>query len=271
MKKVLIFSLAFAFQMLFLFSFCFADGIFEKPKVGESGDQTINPLIFLFDKGNFNIAVGLRSTYFRLTDANQNMIGNLNRLEEEQNYSPIKPLIQINLSRYLAFEFGYDSFKAMALNQPDYDKNWSDGNLEWQNYMLAMQIRLPDFHPSIIPYFQWGVAYTKANFNAANWHRYGFPSPATYNSWVGQGNRVQDYTDYRRLITADDCWGPLFGLGVDYFFWKHLALNLDLRYLITQSKLTYQLADSRGVFSEQTGTFNMSSWIVGLGLKYYFF
>ncbi|MBA4393065.1 MAG: hypothetical protein C0407_05885 [Desulfobacca sp.] len=270
MKKVMVFSLVFLSQILFLFSLCLAEELWEKPKIGETDNTSSNPRI-LFDKESLNAAIGLRSTYFGLTNSRRLLVGNLNALEEEQNLAPYKPMVQINLSKYLALEFGYDQFKAMALNQPDYDKKTSDGNLEWETYMYGLQFRLPLFHPAVIPYILGGVTYNKASFKENNWWRYGFPSQASYNDWVGQGNRMQDYTDYRRIIKAEDSWGAQLGLGVDYFLWKHLALNLDFRYHIVQSNLTFQLADSRGVFSEQHGTFNMSSWILGLGLKYFFF
>jgi hypothetical protein len=271
MKKVIVFSVVLFIQILWVFSLCLAEGILEKPKIGETDDPSLNPLRILFDKENLNAAIGLRSTYFRLTDSRRTNVGSMNLLEEDQNLAPFKPMLQINLSKYLAFEFGYDQFKAMALNQPDYDKNWSDGNLEWETYMFGLQFRWPHFNQSVIPYVLGGVTYNKASFKANNWYRYGFPSLARYNEWVGQGNRIQDYTDYRRLITAQDSWGTQLGVGVDYYLWRHLALNLDLRYNWTQSDITFQLADSRGVFSDTRGTFNMNSWIIGLGLKYFFF
>jgi outer membrane protein W len=270
MKRVLIFSSILFFYVLSLSSFCLADEKSGNRKKEEINNPQ-NPLIYLLDKENFNVAVGVRSTYFQLTESRRYLIGHLNVLEEDQNLIPYKPMIQVNLSKYLAFEFGYDQFKAMALNEPDYNKYWSDGDLEWAPYMFALQFRWPHFHHSVVPYVLGGVTYNKTSFKEHNWYHYGFPSSGQYEEWVGQGNRMENYTDYRRIIKADDSWGALLGIGVDYFIWKHLALNLDLRYHWTQSDLTFQLADSRGVFGEDHGTFNMNSWIIGLGLKYFFF
>jgi hypothetical protein len=271
MKKVMLFFLVCLTQILFLFSVCLAEDLLEKPKIGETPNTSSNPFRVLFDKRDLNAAIGLRSTYFRLTDSRRLLVGNLNALDEEQNLAPIKPVVQINLSKYLAFEFSYDQFKAMALNQPDYDKSTSDGNLEWETFMYSLQFRWPHFHPAVIPYILGGITYNRTSFKENTWYRYGFPSQASYNEWVGQGNKKEEYTDYRRMIKAEDSWGTTLGLGVDYFFRKHLALNLDFRYHWTESNLTFQLSDDRGVFNDIRGTFNMSSWILGLGLKYYFF
>jgi opacity protein-like surface antigen len=218
----------------------------------------------------WGVALGLRSTYFHLTNPNHHIVGHLTRLEEDQNIIPYKPMLQVDFSKYLAFEFGYDQFKAIALNEPDYDKYWSDGNLEWGTYMLGVHFRWPHFHPSIVPYVLGGFTYNKVSFKENNWYHYGFSSLASYSEWVGQGNRMEDYTDYRRIIKAEDSWGVILGLGVDYFIWKNLALNFDLKYHWIQSNLTFNLADTGGIFREEKGSFNMDSWIFGLGIKYFF-
>jgi len=271
MKKVLIFSLVFFSNVLFLLSICLADENAGNQRQEEINNPP-NPLSYFFNQENFNVAIGVRSTYFQLTESSRrHIVGHLNSLEEYQNLIPYKPMVQVNLSKYLALEFGYDQFKAIALNEPTYEKYWSDGNLEWATYMFALQFRWPHFHPSVVPYVLGGVTYNQVNFKAQNWWHYGFPDLASYNAWVGRGNRMEDYTDYRRLINAADCWGALLGFGVDYFVWKHLALNLDIRYHWTYSNLTYRIGGNWGVSDPELGTFNMNSWIIGLGLKYFFF
>ncbi len=271
MKKILIFPLVLFSNVLFLLSICLADENIGNQKQEEINNPT-NPLSYLFNKKDLNVAIGVRSTYFQLTDSNRrHIVGHLNALEEDQNFIPYKPMVQVNLSKYLALEFGYDEFMARALNEPDYAKIWSDGNLEWGTYMFALQFRWPHFHRSLVPYVLGGVTYNQVSFKAQNWWHHGFPDLATYNAWVGQGNRTENYTDYRRLISADNSWGTLLGIGVDYFVWKNLALNLDVRYHWTYSNLTYRLAVNGGVSDPELGTFNMNSWIIGLGLKYFFF
>ena len=267
---MLLSSLIFLPLVLSLISICLADENTGNQR-RETVYNSLNPRDILFEIKDFNVGVGVRSTYFRLTDSRRVLVGHLKDLEEDQNLIPYKPMIQVNLSKYLALEFGYDQFKAIAQNEPDFNKYWSDGNLEWGTYMFSLQFRWPHFHRSVVPYVLGGFTYNKASFKENDWYHYGFPSPAQFNEWTGQGNRAEDYTDYRRIIKADDCWGTLLGIGVDYFVLKHLALNLDFRYHWTQSNLTFQLADHRGVFGEDHGTFNMDSWIIGLGLKYFFF
>jgi hypothetical protein len=270
MKKGLVLAL-FVCSLLFVVTpVCLAEGDSGEGRKEEVNVNQPDYSIRLFDRESFGVAVGLRSTYFQLTDPKRLIVGHLRLLDENQNLIPIKPMVQVNLSKYLALEFGYDQFKAMALNEPDYDKYWSDGDLEWATYVFALQFRWPHFHRSVVPYVLGGFTYNQVNFKSQNWYHYGFPDQTSYNEWVGQGNRMEDYTDYRRLIDAKNSLGVLLGFGVDYFVWKRLALNLDVRYHLTSSNLTYRLAGNWGVSDPELGTFNMNSWIIGLGLKYFF-
>jgi outer membrane protein W len=232
----------------------------------------------------WGLALGLRSTYYQMTQNTGKIIGNVNLMEEEQNYSPIKPVLQINFSKYLALEFGYDQFKAKALNRAfiaegisynEHDPRFSDGAVEWTPYMLALQFRWPHFHKSFVPYLLGGLSYTKTSWTRKEWYYNGFPYPWVYDNWTSQGNRPQDYPNggYRRIFTVDDhTIGTLLGFGVDYFIWDNLALNLDCRYHWAKVNFTYSLAfdEGRDVVSQTKGTFGLDSWILGLGLKYFF-
>lgn len=238
-------------------------------------------------KRDWGVALGLRSTYFQMTQNHGPIFGNINLLDEEQNYWPVKPLIQFNFSKYWALEFGYDQFKAHALNRgfvdvghdigvvADDDRRWSDGVVEWEPIMMALQFRWPHFHKSFVPYLLGGVSYTKTYWNRNDWYYFGFPSLETYTNWTVQGNRPQAYPNsgYRRIFEVEDhTIGTLLGLGVDYFIWKNLALNLDWRYHWARANFKYTLAysDGRDIISREQGTFILDSWILGLGLKYFF-
>lgn len=208
------------------------------------------------------------------------IFGNINLLDEEQNLAPYKPVLQFNFSKYWALEFGYDQFKATALNRglngvADHDRRWADGAVEWQPIMMALQFRWPHFHRSIVPYVLGGISYTKTSWSRNEWYYFGFPSLADYTNWTSQGNKPEDFPNngYRRIFDVEDhTMGTLFGLGVDYFIWKNLALNLDWRYHWAQVNFKYTLAFDAGqdIIRQQEGTFVLDSWILGLGVKYFF-
>jgi opacity protein-like surface antigen len=279
----------FIFLSLFLFPPVLSHGEMtheESVKVGEAQDEATpaeGPKVERRTR-EWGVALGLRSTYFHMTQNTGHFVGAVNDLPEEQNFLPIKPLVQINLSKYLAFELGYDRFKAGTLNSPftvdgvtyaEHDPRFNDGNITWAPFMLALQFRWPHFHKNFVPYVLGGLSYTKTSWERKDWYYYGFPWPWVYDDWVNQGKRPEDYPNggYRRIYAVEDhTIGALLGLGVDYFIWKNIALNLDWRYHWAKANFTYSLAYDGGqtvVHTEQRSFF-LDSWIIGLGLKYFF-
>jgi outer membrane protein W len=219
--------------------------------------------------GKMGVSLGVRGTYFRMTEARGNIYGNIIGFDENQNYAPYKPFLQLHLSKYWAVEFGYDKFKATSFNRGQGDpllEGSHDGDLEWSPFMLALQFRLPDLHKSLVPYLSWGISYNTVSFNSWNWYRYGFPDPSTYDSWVSQGNRPEDYTDYRRDFTTDNTLGTFIGLGLDYYLTSHWALNLDWRQHWAKTNFKHLLWGREA----GSGTFTLDCWVLGLGVKYSF-
>lgn len=258
----------------------------ESAKVGETQGEATQVKVSKVETKTreWGVALGLRSTYFQMTKNHGQFIGHVNYLPEEQNYSPTKPVVQFNFSKYFALEFSYDQFKAGTLNgafsvdnvdYSEHDLRFNDGNIKWSPYMLGLQFRWPHFHKSVVPYVLGGFSYTKNYWERRDWYYYGFPWPWVYDDWVSQGNRPQDYPNggYRRIYDVEDhSIGTLLGLGVDYFIWKNLALNLDVRYHWLKVNFTYSLAfdDGQTVIHSEQRSFPLDSWIIGLGLKYFF-
>lgn len=217
------------------------------------------------------LAIGVRSNYFRLDQSRRTIVGNLTTLEEDQNYYPINPMVQFNLSKYFALEFGVNWFKAMTLNN-DYIRSSSDGDLSWTTFMLGLQFRWPHFHRSFVPYVSGGVSYNKNSWDRKEWYYFGFPDPETYTSWTSQGNKPEDFPNngYRRIHGVEDSYGVFLGLGGDYFLTKNWAVNLDWRYHWSQANWTYRLINNDGQLRLTPGTVILDSWILGLGVKYFF-
>jgi len=271
MKRHVIFNLMLGLFILILPSLSHG----EEPKLQDSQNE-----VRVIEKSPWGVAIGVRSTYFQMQQNTGPIFRNIDLLEEEQNLAPYKPILQINYSSNWALEFGYDRFKANTLNQGSEgvaanDKNWADGALEWQPIMMALQFRWPLFNKYVVPYVVGGLSYTKTSWNRNEWYYYGFSSLAEYTNWTSLGNRPEDLPNnsYRRIFSVDDhTIGSLLGLGVDFFVWKNLALNLDWRYHWAQVNFTYTLAydGGRNIVSQQPGTFVLDSWILGLGVKYFF-
>ena len=228
----------------------------------------------------WKIGLGLHTTYFRMQQNRGEIFRNITLLDEEQDVPPIKPMIEVSFLKYWAFELGYDKFKAAALNRAfdiyeEHDRRWTDGYVEWTPIMLTLQFRWPYFHRLITPYILGGFSYVKTDWKRNDWYYYGFPSQEVYANWVSQGSRPEEYPNYgyRRIFATDDhSIGTLLGVGVDFLFKKKWAVNLDWRYHWAKVNFTYTLAFDEGqsVVSRDGGTFILDSWILGLGVKYFF-
>jgi outer membrane protein W len=167
------------------------------------------------------------------------------------------------------------AFTADGVNYSEHDSRFNYGYIKWAPFMLDLQFRWPHFHKSFVPYVLGGVSYIKTSWEREDWYYYGFPYPWVYDAWISQGNRPQDYPNggYRRIYDVEDhTFGILLGLGVDYFIRKNLALNLDVRYHWAIVNFTYSLVENDGqnVFHSEQRGFTLDSWILGLGIKYYF-
>lgn len=224
-----------------------------------------------------SVSIGLRSTYYQMTQNKGPIFGNIISLDENQHFGPsqnlipFKPMIQLLLTRNWALELGYDQFSATTTNQGD---DSHDGDIKWNPFMLALQYRFDLPYRAVVPYVFWGLSYNKVTFEERPWYRWGFPNPGSYDTWVGQGNRPEDYPNnaYRRKFTPKDGFGSFFGLGVDYFLSPNWALNMDWRYHIFKTNFRFLLGydEGRDVTHDTTGSFNLEQWILGFGIKYFF-
>jgi|GEM_PF-2622532 opacity protein-like surface antigen len=247
---------------------------------GDSLKDTPSSPSLASQEPQWGLALGLHTSYFRMQKNRGEIFRNITLLAEEQDYLPLKPSVCFRLSDYWGVELSYDHGKAAALNRafdiyPEHDRRWTDGYLEWTPLMLSFQFRWTRLHPRIIPYILGGVSYTKTSWQRNDWYYYGFPSLEAYNNWIEQGQKPEDYPNagYRRIFATDDhCYGTLLGLGVDYLFRKHWALNLDWRYHWARVNFTYTLAydDGAYVVGRDGGTFILDAWILSLSLKYVF-
>jgi outer membrane protein W len=208
-----------------------------------------------------------------MTQNKGHIFGNITSVDEHQDYLPYKPTIQLNFFKNWALEFTYDRFKATTTNSYVVPGS-HDGDLVWTPFMLGLQFRWPLYKKTLVPYLTGGVSYNKVEFNENPWYKWGFGSPEDYEEWTSQGRKPEDYPNngYRRDFRPEDSWGTYLGLGIDYFFTPHWALNLDWRYHWARTNFRYILAYGEGadVTVDTRGTFNLEQWIIGLGIKYFF-
>jgi hypothetical protein len=206
--------------------------------------------------------VGLRSSYFQTTDT-QNF-RSINRMEEEQDYTPSRVFLSYQLYKHLYLE-GEAFLKALVSRPRNVNTSAYDGDLQWTPYFLTLQARIPS-QCRFQPYLSLGVAYIRTEFNPQPYYRNGYDNPEEYAQYFPTRGVVKT----REFSPEENVWGAQFGIGADYYVTKHFSLNLDIRYLIAQVNFKYRVTAGNVTQIDEQGSFNLDSWLLGFGLRYSF-
>ena len=130
---------------------------------------------------DLGLAVGLYSTYFRTTKPQR--FKGLNRLEEQQDYTPSQVTLSYRLGEWKTpeqnFQFNLEGeafLKSLSALPKNEGLSWGDGTLEWTPYILSLQMKAQN-NTRFLPYMSIGVAYIKTNFNTFSWYANGYANP----------------------------------------------------------------------------------------------
>jgi opacity protein-like surface antigen len=211
------------------------------------------------------LALGLSSTYFRMTDPQR--FKGLNRVEEQQDYTPSQITLNYALGQWKApgqtFQFNLDGeafLKPLTALPKNEGLSWGDGELEWTPYILSLQMRVPN-KTGFLPYLSLGVAYIRTNFNTYSWYANGYPDP---------NSTAQARGKKRFFHMEPNTWGWSLGAGTDYFITRNWALNLDIKYLLASASFDWGVTVNGALLDQGHGQFYLDSFLVGLGVKYLF-
>lgn len=206
--------------------------------------------------------LGLRSTYFQMTS--RQGYGNINRIDEQQDYTPTNLFLSYNF--YGDFALVGEAFlKPLVGRTRNRDVAFSDGDLEFTPYLLSVQGRIPT-RCRFKPYLSFGVAYITTGFNAQPFYRTGYESPEHYNQYFATSGVLK----VRQFLLDDYVWGFHFGVGSDFFISKHFSLNVDLKYLVGKVNFKYQIYEGDTLVKDDRGQYYLDTLFVGLGLRYSF-
>ena len=130
----------------------------------------------------------------------------------------------------------------------------SKGKLSVIPITISIQGRFPT-KSHITPYILAGGSYYFNKFYLDN---------EIISSWNGIGFDIAE--------KVENSMGFHFGAGIDFFIIENIALNIDARYYIAESKGIWTLADqvSNTEISGDLEKLNLNSIIFGVGLKLYF-
>lgn len=141
--------------------------------------------------------------------------------------------------------------------QSNIDRNptgLSEGKLSVLPIQLSIQARFP-ISNKIIPYIRGGVGYSMNNFTI---------NKGVTTQWNNLGYDIKEKVENSIEFH--------FGAGIDLLVHKNIALNGDVRYLISNTKGTWTFVNQI-INTENSGNLNelnLNTFTIGFGLKYLF-
>ncbi len=194
------------------------------------------------------LELGTRITYYKLTDTQRgksndgSFIGSITELEENQDYTPFKLYAQYKFLPFLGAGITYDRVRAVTRDGP-LEEN-TDGTVDASGpifYLTACYTNESRF----TPFAELGLAYYFVDFDV---------DPR----WSQNGLRVMKVKDTTGLTLA---------LGCDIEVIQHVAVNAYFRYAHVSEIDTDFIRDGVKL---RTGSFPISNYTFGLGVKFIF-
>jgi len=155
------------------------------------------------------------------------------------------------VTKNIAIELSVLRFQSNVEEDP---KALSNGKLSVVPIQLGIQARFP-INGKFVPYIVGGGRYYLNSFSL---------DTETSNEWNSLGFDLEE--------KVENAMGFYFGVGIDFFFTKNLALNADVRYGIAKIKGSWTITDQIGGTST-TGdleNLNLGGIMFGGGLKFCF-
>ena len=150
-----------------------------------------------------------------------------------------------------------------------------DGKQLWDTFTLALNARLPvdNLPVRFAPYALVGVTYNVPQFDENNWWRFGWNSKKDFDDFMSRQSPPYNMDTGRiRNFTTEPSFGFTYGVGVDFFLTKNLALNLDLRWNVASTDVHYTIVsdDGQDLLLDRKFSYDLDTMTYGLGFRWYF-
>lgn len=174
-----------------------------------------------------DISIGTRLTYFRLMkEKKETFLGNINRLEAEQDLAPDRLYATWYPTRHVGAELTWDTARAKTHNRNS-EIGLGDGDFVFSGPILTLMLRYPNT-TAFTPYGGIGMAFLSCSFENDPWWYYGWPSPEAYED---AGSPTEFRNGYKREIRVDNADAFVVVAGCDYRLGEHWFADVYLRYL----------------------------------------
>lgn len=222
------------------------------------------------------LELGTRSTSFELETTSTEpteeaaFVGNLYRLEAEQDAAPTKFFVDFNIIKYWGVEWTWDTMAAEPINfvpedsEDPYATEQGDGVLRVEGPILGTYGRYPfeiTDTISVVPFIGLGYAFWKADFEEDTWWAYGYGSEESYLADPNPGPQGAA----RRIDVTDDPTSFIY-LGADLFITDHWAAQVYYRQMDMDIDAEFYYVEEL----RDSGSFPMSSTWWAFGVKYAF-
>lgn len=215
-------------------------------------------------------ALGVRWKHFELT-GDKSFTGTVtaDTVEERQEWHPTNFNMLWVICPYGGISLEYDRFGANMER---------DGRLFWDTFTLGVNVRHEFKKYHVAPYGLVGATYNTPSFDENNWWRYGWSSVAEYDRHMAAKPADVSVEDWQRSgrvrnMETDKAWGVAAGVGLDYFVWKDLALNAEVRWNHARTDVRYTIMADGGDHENLTTRdfgYDLDTVSYSLGLRWYF-
>jgi outer membrane protein W len=159
--------------------------------------------------------------------------------------------LQLGITKNIAVELTGLRYQSNTEQSPT---GLSEGALSLLPLQFSIQARFP-FSNQVTPYIKGGVGYSMNNFKIKN---------EVATQWNDLGYYIRE--------TVENSFEFHFGAGVDFLVHKNIALNGDIKYLISNAKGTWAFTNQI-IDTANSGNLNdlkLNTITIGFGLKYLF-
>ena len=218
------------------------------------------------------VRIGTRSTAFSLDqteskgvnrEKGETFLGNIARIEEEQNYAPTRVHLDVLILPWMGVELAWDGVEARTWNA---NNGESDGIVCAEGPTLSLLGQYPN-RSRLTPFAALGYTFWEADFEEEAWWHYGFNDEAEY---VAAGCPGRSRSHLERYMTTDIDNGVVLTAGLIIRIGGHLSADLLVRQTDVAVDARYYRCHNGSTTLDRTGEFPLEHIAYGGGLQYVF-
>jgi len=201
------------------------------------------------------VEVGTRVTMFELKDKSRPMsnryLGSINKLDEDQDYTPIKAFLKYWPVDWAGVGVSYDKIRAETITDKPGEARYSDGTFQIEGPIYSLTLAMPN-KTAVTPYVELGWMNLSGSFEAAS-------------GWAN----ARGIDGYQMLVIRKTEGGGTWGAGCDIRIKDGWSCNLLYREVDAELTVDHVLNGELNL-ANSNRKFDLSSRFYGGGVSYRF-